>query len=253
MERISIEAVLREKTGKEVAKKIRRLGEVPGIVYGKNTNLPVKLSIAALKTLKGISFSASTIIDLKLPGAKDEETQVLVKCIQYHPVTDKVIHLDFMRVSLQEKIRVNVPLVFKGEAKGVKEGGILEQIVRSIEIEGLPLDIPEKIEVDVSDLIVGRSLHVGDIKVPANVRVVTSAAETAVTVVMHVEEAIEAPAADGAAPTEPEVIKEKKEGAEGEEGAEKPGDKAGDKGADKAAPKAAPKAAAKPAAKPEKK
>ena len=178
----------------------------------------------------------------------------MVKGVQYNPVTDLVMHLDFMKVSLDQKIRVHVPLVCKGEAKGVKEGGVLGQILWDIEVEGLPLDIPEKIEVDVSELIIGRSIHVGDIKVSDKVRVITSKEKTAVTVVSHVDEVIETAApVEGAAPQEPEVIKEKKETPEEEaqDGDKKPAEKkpAAEKSAAKPAASAKPAAAAKPAPK----
>ena len=255
MERIKIEASVREGIGKEIAKKIRRTGEVPGIVYGKEMNLPVRISIPAIKVLHTMHFSESAIIDMTIVGGKKEEqAHDMVKDVQYNPMTDQVMHLDFMKVSLDQKIRVHVPLVCKGEAKGVKEGGILGQILWDIEVEGLPLDIPEKIEVDVSELIIGRSIHVGDIKVSDKVRVITSDEKTAVTVVSHVEEAIETAApVDGAAPQEPEVIKEKKETPEEEaqDGDKKPAEKksAADKSAAKPAASAKPAAAAKPAPK----
>lgn len=214
MERVKIEVGLREKTGKEIAKKIRRTGTVPGIVYGKGDNVAINIGIPALKSLKAVNFSGSTIIDMQITGGqKPENSHVLIKSAQYHPVTDIINHLDFMRVALDEKIRVHIPIVAKGEAKGVKEGGTLEQIMYDLMIEALPLDIPHKIEIDVSELIVGRSLHVADVKVPANVRIVNLPEETVVTVVSHVEEAVAAAATVEGAPAagEPEVIKEKKE------------------------------------------
>ena len=251
MQKVQIEASVRENTGKEVAKKIRRAGDVPGIIYGKSINMPVKINIAALKSLRTMNFSASTIIDVTITGGKEpQQTHVLVKDVQYHPVTEQVTHIDFLKVALDQKIRVRVPLVCKGEAKGVKEGGVLEQILWDIEVEGLPLELPEKIEVDVSELIIGRSLHVGGIKVSDKVRVMTAAADTAVTVVSHVEEAIEAPAAvEGAVPLEPEVIKEKKEepAAEGEAADDK---KSADKKSADKKPADKKPAAEKPAAKP---
>jgi len=213
MERIKIEASVRGTTGKEIAKKVRRGGDVPGIVYAKGDNVNVNINTASLKILKSINFSESTIIDMQITGDKVENPHVLIKNTQYHPVTENVIHLDFMRVALDEKIRVHIPIAVRGEAKGVKEGGVLEQIMYDLTVEALPLDIPHKVEVDVSELAIGWSLHVSDIKVPANVRVVNHAEETVVTVVSHIEEAAPAAADGAAAATEPEVIKEKKEAA----------------------------------------
>ena len=209
MEKIKIEVFLREKTGKEIAKKIRREKSIPAIVYGKDLNIPIKIPHQSMKVLKSIRFSESVVIDMEIiNGEKKENYSVIIKDIQYHPLTEEIIHLDFMRVSLEEKIRVHVPIVLKGEPKGVKLGGTLEQILREIEIEALPLDIPEKIEIDVSDLDIGDSLHVRDVKVSEKLKIITPLEETIATVVTKEEEVVEA---TEEAEQEPEVIKEKKE------------------------------------------
>ncbi len=245
MERVKIEAVLREKLGKETAKKVRFKGNAPAIVYGKGQNLAVEVPTAGLKTLRAIHFSQGTVIDVDLTGgAKKENFSVLIKDVQYHPLSENVLHIDFIRISLEEKIKTNVPIVLKGEPKGVKEEGILSQILWQLTIEALPLDIPEKIEVDVSHLGIGNSVHVNEIKVPENVRIVNSPEETVATVVEKAEEIVAAPLEE-AVPTGPEVIKEKKEveGEEGEaegkaEGKEEP------KAKEEAKPKEEPKAKA---------
>ena len=220
MERVKIEAILREKTGKETAKKVRFSGNVPAIVYGRGANVAVQVQKAGLKTLNSIHFSQSAVIDLELADAqKKENFSVLIKDVQYNPLTEAIIHIDFIRVSLEEKIKVNVPVVLKGEPKGLKDEGILEQILWQLVIEALPLDIPEKIEVEVSHLGIGNSVHVKDIKLADNLKVVNHPEETIATVVEKVEEVV-ATTAEEAAPTGPEVIKEKKEVPEGEEGKE---------------------------------
>jgi len=216
MERVKIQASLRGKLGKETAKKVRFKGNAPAIVYGKGPNLAVEIPVAGLKTLRAIHFSQGAVIDIDLGGQeKKENCSVLIKDVQYHPLTEAITHIDFIRVSLEEKIKANVPVVLKGEPKGVKEEGILSQILWQLTIEALPLDIPEKIEVDVSHLGIGNSVHVKEVKVPENVKIINSPDETVATVVEK-EEEIVATAADEAAPTGPEVIKEKKETEEGE-------------------------------------
>jgi large subunit ribosomal protein L25 len=221
MERIKIQSNIREKVGKERAKKERRMGEIPAIIYGKGENLSVTIPIPSLKTLKGAHFSRSAIIDMEAVGKEKKETiSVLIKDIQYHPLSEEVIHMDFMRVLLTEKIRVNVPLLLKGEAKGVKEEGIVQQILWELEVEGLPLDIPAKIEVDVAELGIGDSIHVNEVKVPDKIKIVAHLEGTVVTVVEKAEEEEIVPTAAEVAPMGPEVIKEKKEGEEGEEGEE---------------------------------
>jgi large subunit ribosomal protein L25 len=184
MERVKIEAVLREKTGKETAKKVRFKGDVPAIVYGRGDNLAIEISKASLKTLNSIHFSQSAVIDMELAGAQKKDSfSVLIKDLQYNPLTEAIMHIDFIRVSLEEKIRVNVPVVLKGEPKGLKDGGILEQILWQLVIEALPLDIPEKIDVEVSHLGIGNSVHVSEIKLSDNLKIVNSPEETVATVV----------------------------------------------------------------------
>ncbi len=219
MERIKIQASSREKTGKEIAKRIRREGLIPAVVYSSEANISLSLPITSLKALRSIHFSESAVIDMEITDAKGAASMpVIIKDVQFHPLTEEVIHIDFFKVSLTKKIKVPVPLLFKGEAKGVKEEeGNLEQILREIEIEGLPLDIPENIEVDVSDLAVGQSIHAKDLKIAENLKIITEPGATLVTVTAKKEEEVEevAAAEEGAAPAEPEVIKEKKETAEG--------------------------------------
>lgn len=211
MEKIKIETRFREKTGKETAKKIRRQGEVPAVVYGKDVNISVQLPQDSLRVLRTVHFSESTIIDMDIKGAdKPMSFPVLIKDIQYHPLTEKIIHIDFMKVSLTEKIEVRVPLIFKGEPAAVKEGAVVEYIVREVEVEGLPLDIPHHIDVDISHLEIGHSLHVSDLKVDDKLKITTHLEDTVVTLTAKVEEEEAAPA-EGEAPIGPEVIREKKE------------------------------------------
>ena len=224
MERVKIAANLRELIGTGGARETRRQGSVPAVVYGRGKNLCLSIPVASLKTLKGIRFSESAIIDLEIDAKSAKEScPVLIKGIQYNPVTEAIIHLDFLRVSLEEKIRVHVPITLKGEAKGVKDGGgVLAQILRELELEVLPLEIPEKIEVDVSELAIGFSLHVSDIKATGNFRILNDPQSTIVTVAAKVEEEAATAAVDAVPSEGPEVIKEKKdkEGETGEEGKE---------------------------------
>jgi len=219
MERIKIKVEKRETIGKEGVKKLRKQGYVPAVVYSDDTNITLSIPFSGFKTLRSINFSESAVIDMEIGGEKKAKSiPVLIKDIQYHPLTEDVIHVDFLKVSLKDKIKVHVPIVLKGESKQVKEeSGTLEQILRELEVEGLPLDVPEKIEVDISELTIGHSLHVSDLTIPVNIAVVTESGATVVTALAKVEEPEEEVLAEEEAPTEPEVIKEKKEGAPGEE------------------------------------
>ncbi|MFH1771895.1 MAG: 50S ribosomal protein L25 [Candidatus Omnitrophota bacterium] len=213
MERIGISVKVREKTGKGIARRIRVSRSIPAIIYGDGLNLPIELSAQAIKALQSIHFSESTIVDVAVVDASGDEKDkfaVVIKDIQHDPLSDQVIHLDFMKVSLDEVIRVNVPLILKGEPKGVKEGAVCEQIMRDVEVEGLPLDIPEKIEVDITHLEQGHSLHMRDIKVPDKIKVITQPEKTIATLLIKKEEEEAAPEEEMQA-AEPEVIKEKKE------------------------------------------
>lgn len=189
MEKLSIKVNLREKSGKEIAKKERRQGLVPAVVYGRDLNISVQIPLDSLKVLNSIHFSESTIIDMDIPDNKDNgQLDVLIKDVQYHPLTDKVIHIDFIKVSLTEKIRVKIPISLSGDCKGVKEGGVLEHMLWEVEIETLPTNIPEKINVDISQLDIGHSIHVADLKISEDIKILNSVQETIATVVAIKEE-----------------------------------------------------------------
>ncbi|MCF7872793.1 MAG: 50S ribosomal protein L25 [Candidatus Omnitrophica bacterium] len=218
MERAKIKVEKRTDKGKQAAKRVRADGSIPSILYGKDINAAITVSSEGFKTLRDMHFSESTVIDLSIAGAKNMESiPVLIKDVQYHPLTDKVIHIDLLQVSLKEKITVHIPIILKGEAKGKEEGAVLEQILREIEVEGLPLDIPENIEVDISNLEIGHSLHVADLKPSAGITIVTESESTVATLVIKKEEEEEEEELAEEAPTEPEVIKEKKEEGQEEE------------------------------------
>ncbi len=214
MERVKIKVEKREITGKGGVKRLRGQNLLPAVVYSEDINIILTISVDSLKILRRMHFSESTVIDMEIAGDKKlKPLQVLIKDIQYHPLTEKIIHIDFLKVSLKEKIKVHVSIVLKGEPKGVKEeGGVLEQTLRELEVEGLPLDIPEKIELDVSELGIGHSLHVSDLAISGNITVITDPQSPVVTALAKKEEVEEEVLAEEGEPVaEPEVIKEKKE------------------------------------------
>jgi len=229
MERIKIKVNQREGKGKEIVKKMRKQGEVPAVIYSHEMNVVLSVPTPSLKSLKSIRFSESAILDMEIVGdSKSKSIPVLIKDVQFHPVSSEVLHIDFLKVSLKENIKVHIPIILKGEAKGIKEdGGILEQTLRELEVEGLPLDIPANVELDISELTIGKSIHVEELKVIGNVKVVTDSMTTVVTVVLKKEEEEPTPEevlVEEGASTEPEVIKEKKDQDAGasEEKQEKP-------------------------------
>lgn len=199
----------RNGTGKSVTRKLRAAGRIPGVLYGKGKDSQnITLDPRALERLLTTSGSGmNTLIDLSFGGA---ETTVLVKEIQRDPVKGAYLHADLFELDLQKRVEVNVPIHFVGKAQGTDFGGILDHSLRELHLECLPTAIPDAIEVDVSALDVGDSLHVRDITVPAGVNVLTDlelgvasvvtpkAAEEETTEVEGAEEGAE-PEAEGAA------------------------------------------------------
>ena len=217
-----LEAIARETFGKNEARRMRREGKVPGVLYGGDGAKATPISVepkALLKILHSES-GANTLISLKLSGAAD--TKVLVKEYQLDPVTHKVLHADFYRVAMDKLIQVTIPVVVKGEPKGVKQqGGILEFIRREIEIECLPGDIPEHVEVDVSELMLHQGIRVRELPASPKWKAVSDPDMMLVHVIMPKAEEVPAPADAAAAavatPAEPEVIKKGKKEEEGAE------------------------------------
>lgn len=204
METVEIQIEPRESDGKGRARRARREGKLPGVFYGpKSTAVPLELDRKEFLT-RVAHLEGSHLIRIKSGSPALADKVALVKELQYHPVTGEVIHADFYEVDLSEKIRVKVPLHFVGKAVGVVRGGILQPVVREIDVECLPMDIPEFFDVEVSALDIGDSLHVTELTMPEGV---TAASESDLTLVTVVPPSIEeaptpaeaaAPAAEGA-------------------------------------------------------
>ena len=218
MEKIKIKGESRQITTQEKAKKLRRNGFIPAIIYGREKRLPMKLPVTELKILRAHHFSESALVEIAVDQSQDsgsEPVTAVIKDIQFHPLTEEVIHIDFLQVSMKEKIRVRVPIVLKGEAPAMKEGAILEHLLRDVEIEAFPGDLPEEIEVDVSSLELGHSIHVGALNFGDKIKILTHTEETIATLAVKEEEPEEPEEEEviegEEKPSEPEVIKEKKD------------------------------------------
>ena len=211
-------------TGKGVTRKLRAAGRIPGVVYGPGKpGRCVSLDPLALETvLRGSGSGMNTLIDLELGG---ETSVVLVKELQREPVRGAYLHADLYEVDLQKRIEVSVPLHFIGKAPGVEMGGILDHPLREVSLDCLPRGIPTAIEVDVSSLELGDSIHVRDLVLPEDTRVLSDVDLPVASVVAPKAEEEETPAED--------EIGEEVEGAEPSEDAAE-GDKGGkgDKGGD---------------------
>jgi len=216
MAEIIVTAKGRDGRGKNAARRLRRDGMIPGVVYGgKGENVAVAVDPKALKKVLRSEAGRNTI--LKLDSAGAGATNASLKSWQVDPVKENFLHADFYRIAMDVAIRVTVPVLVRGEARGVKvDAGILELIMREIEVECLPGDIPEHIAVDVSDLGLNGALRVSDLQVNEKVKVLESADQVVVHVVSVKEEVVATPGAavpaegEAAAPAEPEVLKKGK-------------------------------------------
>jgi len=219
MEKIYLDCLLREETGKNKVNSLRRNGSVPAVVYGHGKkSLSVKVDRSQLiKFMHAHHGAENMVITLRISGddknkAHQEEKAVLIKEIQYHPVRDDILHMDFNQVSLTKVIQVKTPIEAKGEAEGVKqEGGVLTHILWELEIECLPTMIPEKIEVDITNMKIGDSIYVKDLVTPGDVKVLTDIEAIVFTLAPPKKEEVIEEVPEGEVSAEPEVIKEKKE------------------------------------------
>lgn len=218
-----LEAQPREAGNKNAARRVRRGGKVPGVLYGAGKDA-LSLSVDPRQVLRILHSQTghNTIFDLAMDGG--ERSKAMIVDWQYEPIKGALLHIDLKRIAMDQTLTVKVPIVLKGEAAGVKQqNGILEQILREVEIECLPADIPSSIEVDVSELLMGKVLRVEDLPRGEKVTILTDANQPVAHVVSVKEEVVatpEAVAAEvGATPSEPEVIKKGKQETS-EEGAE---------------------------------
>ena len=201
-----LDATLRSESGKGASRKIRMAGSIPGVIYGHGRQ-PQSLTVNARETERLLTQIAagSTVIELNL---NNTVARTLIREIQRHPFKRNILHIDFQELVAGETVEVRCPIVYVGTADGVRnEGGILDQIMHELLIEVDPSSIPNHIDVDISALKVGQSLHVSDLKVPAGIKIADEGTLT-VCVVQQPKQAQE-PVADAAA-AEPEVLRQKK-------------------------------------------
>jgi len=202
LETIEISVDPREAGNKRVAGRLRREGKLPGVFYGPKTN-PIPLQVNTKELLGSVpelEGSHLILMKSKIPILGDKVA--LIKDVQFHPVTGEILHFDLYEVDLTHKILLKIPLHFVGKPKGVIQGGILQPIVREIEVECLPMDIPEFLDVDVTSLEIGHSVHVRDLQVPEGVLIPSDLATTLVTVAAPIVE--EAPKVEEAPLAVPE-------------------------------------------------
>jgi len=219
MKRANLTVTPRENAGKGVARKLRQAGWIPGVLYGPDSE-PQKISVdrRAIALLIEGEGKENTILSLQVEG-QDNRAEILAlpKETQHNPVTEELVHVDLLRISLDRPITTTVPVHLEGTPVGVKAGGVLEQQLRQLEIHCLPTDIPEVITVSVETLEIGDTLHVSDLQIPENVELFTES-KTTVCLVMSPAKLAAAQAVPEAG--EAEAAEGEEEGEEGEAKAE---------------------------------
>jgi large subunit ribosomal protein L25 len=216
-----LEAQARPSGTKNEARRVRVGGKIPAVVYGAGGEaVPVAVDPKQVLRILHSVTGHNTIVDFSL-GA--ERTKAMIVDWQYEPIKGHLLHIDVKRIAMDKVLRVKVPIMLRGEAAGVKqEGGILEQVLREVELECLPADIPSHIVADVSELVFGKVLRVSDLPHGEKLTFLTDANQTVAHVTTVKEEVVATPdavAAEAGAAAEPEVIKKGKQEVEGEEGA----------------------------------
>jgi len=207
LELIELKANIRNSVGKSQARALRREEKMPAVLYGPGTE-PVLISVSVKDLEKALkrSTASQAILNLTIHNGENTSRTAMIKELQLHPVSRDYLHVDFYEISMDRKIWVKVPVTVKGKSRGVEEGGILQIIRRELEILCLPTAIPETIELDITDLDIGDSIHVKEIPLQGDIEIPEDVNFTVITIVSPKAEV--------------EEVEEVEEGEEGEEGAE---------------------------------
>lgn len=214
MEKKPLKAKIRNQISKSALSTLRKNGRVPGIFYSRiNKPLPIEVSEKAMRPF--VFTAKSNLISLEVEN--DKNYDCVVKDVQFDPVTEAIVHFDLLGLIEGEKFQLEVPIQYFGTAIGIKEGGIVQQVLHKLEVECFPKDIPEYLKIDITNLKLGESIHASDLSFE-NIDILTPA-ETVVVAVVHPKIEKEPVAGEAAAetPTEPEVIGKGKTAEEEEE------------------------------------
>ncbi|HEY1405006.1 MAG TPA: 50S ribosomal protein L25 [Spirochaetota bacterium] len=186
----NLSAQVRTETGKNSNNRLRVKGFIPAVMYSHGTAENIQVDKKAFNTVFGKRISESVIVDLDVDGK--QKCHVFVKDYQIDPVSDEIVHLDFYKITEGEKIRTSVPLVIVGISSGARLGGVFEVLDRVLHVECLPVELPEKIELDVTSLQIGESIQVKDIKGPASMKILLDPEHVVAHVTMVKEEEVKA-------------------------------------------------------------
>ena len=204
MDRVKLQAQVRDTSSKSHLKQLKKAGRVPASVYGHGfDSISISVDLAELAAAVRTEAGLHALMDMEIDGGRKKDSGVVViKRVQKDPLTRRLVHVDFQHVRMTEKLTTEVPVQFVGTAVGVQEGGIVEHVIDSVQVRCLPDRIPSHIDLDVSELEIGQSLHIGDLPLPEGVEALASAEEIVVAVRpphIHVEEvAPEVEAEEGA-------------------------------------------------------
>jgi large subunit ribosomal protein L25 len=218
MQQIELEVEVRDRVGKGPARTVRRSGKVPGVLYGQGKATPLTLNPRDLSKILHSASGGNALISLKIKGAKGKQDRtVILRDFQIDPITGEVLHADLFEISMTQALKLKVPVEVVGIPLGVKEGGVLQHNMREIEVECLPTAIPERFSVDASSLKIGEAIHIRQLTVPADVKVLEDPDSVVLSVAAPISEAKleELLTATAKEVKEPEVIGKAKE-AEGE-------------------------------------
>ena len=212
MELLELTANVRKSTGKGISRALRRQGLIPGVLYGpKSEPIPISVDMLDIEKLFKHSGSNQAPLNLTIKNGESVKKTAMIKDLQLHPVSRRFLHIDLYEVAMDKKIQVKVPIVLTGIAKGTEAGGTLQLIRREIEVLCFPLDIPEFITIDVTEMQIGDSIHIEEVPVSGNIEILADTNFTVVAVSgAMMEEEAEAP----------EVEEEEGEVSEGEGGDE---------------------------------
>ena len=209
MEQLDLKAQVRKTTGKGLARALRREGRIPAVLYGPKTDsMMLSIDFKEFEQIVKKANVGSVLLNLQIQNGETLTRPAMIKELQTNPVSGAFLHIDFYEIDMQRKINVSVPVVTRGKSAGVEEGGLLQIVRREIELFCLPTAIPESIEVDISDLTIGDSIHVREITLPGDVELPEDIDFTVITVL---------------APKVEEEVVEEEELEEGEEAAEEEG------------------------------
>jgi large subunit ribosomal protein L25 len=208
MAEVTLEVERREKSGKEIARKLRAAGKVPAVLYGGHRE-PVAITVdrkSVSDLIQKSDHGIRSVFLLKMAGT-DQQRHAMIKDTQMHPISRRMTHIDFVRVVMDEVVRVTIPVHVTGTAAGVKAGGLLDFQVRDLHVECLPGAIPDSIDVDISGLEMHQYIRISDLKLPDGVKVLDDPERVVVGVTHAKAEVVVTPeVVEGVVPAEPEVI-----------------------------------------------